>query len=60
MLARRSVRNWSLRTRLLAGVVGLVAIAAVTTGVPAIVQASHGAVSCKSNPSFVVRLPPHN
>jgi CheY-like chemotaxis protein/HAMP domain-containing protein len=33
VLARLSARNWSLRTRLLAGVVGLVAIALVTTGI---------------------------
>jgi two-component system OmpR family sensor kinase len=33
VLARLSVRNWSLRTRLVAGVVGLVAIALVTTGI---------------------------
>ena len=32
LLARLSVRQWSLRARLLAGVVGLVAIALVTTG----------------------------
>jgi two-component system OmpR family sensor kinase len=31
-LARLSIRNWSLRARLLAGVVGLVAIALVVTG----------------------------
>jgi two-component system OmpR family sensor kinase len=32
VLARLSVRNWSLRARLVAGVVGLVAVALVTTG----------------------------
>jgi two-component system OmpR family sensor kinase len=32
LLARLSARNWSLRARLLAGVVGLVAVALVTTG----------------------------
>jgi two-component system OmpR family sensor kinase len=33
VLARLSVRQWSLRARLLAGVVGLVAIALLTTGI---------------------------
>ncbi|MCU1659462.1 MAG: sensor histidine kinase, partial [Pseudonocardiales bacterium] len=32
LLTRLSIRNWSLRTRLLAGVVGLVAVALVATG----------------------------
>jgi two-component system OmpR family sensor kinase len=33
LLRRLSIRNWSLRARLLAGVVGLVAVALVTTGI---------------------------